>query len=157
MVEFPNLAPALPEIFLAISAMALLMVGVFKGDDSTRPVSYLGIAALIGAMMLVLNADGGRAVTFSGMFVMDGFGAFMKVLVLLGSILSLVMSIGYIEREHMKRPEYPVLILLATVGMLMMVSANDLISLYVGLELQSLSLYVIASFRRDYAKSTEAG
>src|SRR3546814_10859394 len=88
-------------------------------------------------------------ISFSGLFVVDGFEAFMKLLILLGSSLAVVMSLGFIERERMARPEYPVLFLFATVGMMMMVSANDLISLYVGLELQSLALYVVAAFRRD--------
>ena len=81
----------------------------------------------------------------------------MKILVLLGAALTMIMSLGYIEREQMDRFEFPVLMLFATLGMLMMVSANDLISLYLGLELQSLSLYVIAAFRRDTVRSSEAG
>ncbi len=157
MAPFPDLMPALPEIFLACAAMALLLLGVFRGDDSTRLVSWLAIGSFVIAALLVLGLGSTRVVTFGGLFVMDGFGTFMKVLVLLGSSLSVVLSMDYIEREQMKRFEYPVLMMLATVGMLMMVSANDLISLYVGLELQSLALYVIAAFRRDYAKSSEAG
>jgi NADH-quinone oxidoreductase subunit N len=157
MTPFPDLAPAAPEIFLAISALVLLMLGVFRGDASTRLISYLTVGVLLVAVVLVLTGAGTKQLTFSNLFVMDGFGAFMKVLVLLGSALSVLISIHYIEREQMKRIEFPVLMLLATVGMLMMVSANDLISLYVGLELQSLALYVIAAFRRDFAKSSEAG
>src|SRR3954463_7647505 len=157
MTPFPELAPAAPEIFLAISALVLLMLGVFRGDASTRLISYLTVGVLLVAVVLVLTGTGTRQVTFSNLFIMDSFGAFMKVLVLLGSALSVLISISYIEREQMKRIEFPVLMLLATIGMLMMVSANDLISLYVGLELQSLALYVIAAFRRDFAKSSEAG
>ena len=157
MTPFPDLAPAAPEIFLAISALVLLMLGVFRGDNSTRLISYLTVGVLLVAVVLVLTGTGTKQITFSNLFVMDSFGAFMKVLVLLGSALSVLISINYIEREQMKRIEFPVLMLLATVGMLMMVSANDLISLYIGLELQSLALYVIAAFRRDFAKSSEAG
>src|SRR3954469_5413321 len=157
MTPFPELAPAAPEIFLAISALVLLMLGVFRGDGDTRLISYLTVGVLLVAVVLVLTGAGTRQVTFSNLFIMDSFGAFMKVLVLLGSALSVLISIHYLEREQMKRIEFPVLMLLATVGMLMMVSANDLISLYVGLELQSLALYVIAAFRRDFAKSSEAG
>jgi NADH-quinone oxidoreductase subunit N len=91
------------------------------------------------------------------MFVTDGFGFFMKSLILIGSAMSIVLAMKYNEREGIDRFEFPVLILLATAGMLMMVSANDLISLYVGLELQSLALYVVAAFRRDSVRSTEAG
>src|SRR3954452_15421801 len=157
MTPFPELAPAAPEIFLAISALVLLMLGVFRGDGDTRLISYLTIGVLLVAVVLVLTGAGTKQVTFSNLFIMDSFGAFMKVLVLLGSALSVLISIHYLEREQMKRIEFPVLMLLATVGMLMMVSANDLISLYIGLELQSLALYVIAAFRRDFAKSSEAG
>tara|TARA_B100000161_G_scaffold262493_1_gene232374 strand:- start:46 stop:1341 length:1296 start_codon:yes stop_codon:yes gene_type:complete len=94
---------------------------------------------------------------FGGQFVVDQFARFMKWLVLIGSALAVIMSINYNAREGIERFEFPVLILFASLGMLLMVSANDLISLYVGLELQSLSLYVIAAFRRDSAKSSEAG
>ncbi|HSK39239.1 MAG TPA: NADH-quinone oxidoreductase subunit NuoN [Arenibaculum sp.] len=157
MSEFPDLMPALPEIFLALAAMALLMLGVFRGDGSTRLVCWLSVAALGAAALMVLGWGVERAVTFNGLFVMDRFAVFMKMLVLIGSALSVILAMGYIEREQMRRIEFPVLILLATVGMLMMVSANDLISLYVGLETQSLAAYVIAAFRRDFAKSSEAG
>ena len=146
MTPFPDLAPAAPEIFLAISALVLLMLGVFRGDNSTRLISYLTVGVLLVAVVLVLTGTGTKQITFSNLFVMDSFGAFMKVLVLLGSALSVLISINYIEREQMKRIEFPVLMLLATVGMLMMVSANDLISLYIGLELQSLALYVSPPF-----------
>ena len=94
---------------------------------------------------------------FGGQFVVDQFARFMKWLVLIGSALAVIMSINYNAREGIERFEFPVLILFASLGMLLMVSANDLISLYVGLELQSLSLYVIAAFRRDSARSSEAG
>jgi NADH-quinone oxidoreductase subunit N len=156
MTDFPDLLPALPEIFLACSAMALLMLGVFRGDGFTRPVAWLSVAAMVVAAWMVLGGDA-RETTFNGLFVMDGFARYMKVLVLLGAALSVVLSLDYIEREQMRRFEFPILMLLSTTGMLMMVSANDLMSLYVGLEMQSLALYVIAAFRRDFAKSSEAG
>ena len=97
------------------------------------------------------------AIAFGGLFIVDKFGVFFKVLVLAGSSLAIVMSMDYIEREGMSRFEFPVLMLLSTIGMLLMLSANDLISLYLGLELQSLALYVVAAFRRDDLRSTEAG
>jgi NADH-quinone oxidoreductase subunit N len=100
---------------------------------------------------------GPSATAFGGLFIVDKFGVFFKVLVLAGSSLAIVMSMDYIEREGMSRFEFPVLMLLSTVGMLLMLSANDLISLYLGLELQSLALYVVAAFRRDDLRSTEAG
>jgi NADH-quinone oxidoreductase subunit N len=153
----PKLGLAIPEIVLAVSAMALMMVGAFRRADATRLCGGLALVALLVAFVTLLANTPARAVTFHGQFVADHFALFMKVLVLIGSALTLIMSLDYIERERMARFEYPVLILFATLGMLMMVSANDLISLYVGIELQSLSLYVVAAFKRDEVRSTEAG
>ena len=153
----PNLAPATAEIFLACWAMVLLLYGVFRGDAAARTVSWLAVLGLVVAGFLVGEAPAQPVVTFVGMFVVDGFAVFMKTLVLLGSALAIVMSLGYVRHERMERPEFPILMLLATVGMLLMVSANDLIALYVGIELQSLALYVIAAFKRDSTRATEAG
>jgi NADH-quinone oxidoreductase subunit N len=155
--SLPDLMPALPEIFLACAGMTLLLIGVFLGEKSTRIVASLAVMSFIIAGALLVMGPGGRTVTFSGMFVADGFAVFMKILVLLGSALALILSLDYIEREGMSRFEYPVLFVLATVGMLLMISANNLISLYLGLELQSLSLYVVAAFNRDSERSSEAG
>jgi NADH-quinone oxidoreductase subunit N len=163
MAEVPNLIPALPEIFMACVAMALLMLGVFQKSTpseevkTARLVTYLGVTTLILTVLLVLTVSGGRVLAFGGMFVVDTFAAFFKVLVLIASGMALVISKSYMERQGIARFEFAVLILFATLGMLMMISANDLISLYIGLELQSLSLYVIASFQRDDQRSTEAG
>ncbi len=153
----PDLLPALPEMFLVCAAMALLMVGAFRGEGSARLVSWLTVAVLIATIGLVLATGVERRLALNGMFVTDGFAAFMKILALVGSAVSVVMAIGYNEREKIARFEFPVLILLATTGMLMMISAADLISLYIGLELQSLALYVVASFKRDSVASSEAG
>jgi len=157
MVSLPDLMPALPEIFLAAAGLALLLIGVFAGEKSTRMVASLAVMSFVITGALLLMAPGGRAVTFNGMFVADGFAVFMKILVLIGSALALVLSLDYLEHEGMSRFEYPVLFVLATVGMLLMVSANNLISLYLGLELQSLSLYVVAAFNPDSERSSEAG
>lgn len=157
MSTLPDFGLALPELVLAGIALALLMVGVFGQDRSTGLVSRLSVLGCLIAGVLVLTTDTVRATSFESLFVVDGFAAFMKILVLIGSGLSIVMSWGYLERERMSRPEFPVLILLATVGMMLMISANDILSLYVGLELQSLALYVLAAFNRDAVKSSEAG
>ncbi len=163
LAQAPNLVPALPEIFLACVAMALLMLGVFQKNGpreevrTTRLISYLSATALFLTLLLVLTVTGGRTLAFGGLFVNDYFAAFFKVLVLIASALSLIVSQDYLERQGMARFEFAVLILLAVLGMLMMISANDLISLYLGLELQSLALYVIAAFQRDDTRSTEAG
>ena len=148
MTSIP-LMPALPEIWLALAGMALLMIGVFRGDKHTRSLSWLSVLVLLVAVFLVINGASGRTVAFGGQFVTDAFAIFVKVLVLLGSAVSIVLALDYIEKEEMARFEYPVLIVLATLGMLVMVSANDLITLYLGLELQSLALYVVAAFQRD--------
>ncbi len=153
----PNLAPALPEIILAAAAMALLIVGVIRGEGSTRLVSSLAIAALIVVFVVSQLAGGEPQVGFYGMFVTDAFASFMKALVLVGSAVSILMAMRYNEEEGIARFEFPVLILLATTGMMVMISANDLITLYVGLELQNLALYVVASFNRDSVRSSEAG
>jgi NADH-quinone oxidoreductase subunit N len=153
----PDLMPALPEIWLAFAAMALLMVGVFSGNQSTRFLIWLSVLTLAIAFFLVLVGPPDTAVTFSGMFLVDRFAVFTKSLVLIASALALIMSLGYLRSEKMERFEYPVLLVLATLGMLMMISANDLIALYLGLELQGLALYVVAAFRRDSLRSTEAG
>jgi NADH-quinone oxidoreductase subunit N len=157
MVTTIDLFTILPELILAVLAMALLMYGVFRGDKAVNSVSWLAVAAIaITAIAVSSQSDAGH-LAFKGQFIVDQFAVFMKWLILLGSALTLLMSLNYNEREGIKRFEYPVLILFATLGMLLMISANDLMSLYVGLELQSLSLYVIAAFRRDSTKSSEAG
>ena len=158
MTELPNFYPAHPEILLACAAMAYMLIGVFVREERAMGiVHYLSLAALIVVGIAVLPMRGQEHVAFNGQFVSDDFTVFMKILVLLGTFLSLIMSQSYLKREDMKRFEYPVLMLFATVGMMMMVSANDLIALYLGLELQSLSLYVLAAFKRDTTRSSEAG
>ncbi len=152
-----EITPAAPEIFLALAGMALLMVGVFRRKDPSGLVSWLSVAVIFVTYLIMLNTPGDGALAFGGMFVNDRFAMFMKSLVLLGSALVIIMSMGYMRAERLARFEYPVLIVLATLGMLMMISANDLISLYVGLELQSLALYVLAAFNRESARSSEAG
>jgi len=157
-VALPAFLPALPEIFLAVSAMALLLFGVFRGEHgSNRLTAQLAITALLLTAVLVLTRGDERVVTFNGLFVVDGFAIFTKTLCLVASALAILLSQDYLEREHLNRFEFPVLVMFATLGMMLMISASDLISLYVGLELHSLSLYVIAAFRRDFAKSSEAG
>ncbi len=153
----PDFLPALPEIVLACAAMLLLLIGVFRGEGSTRLVSWLSVLVLIGVLVLASRLGIDRRTSFYGMFVTDAFALFMKALVLVGSAVSIVMAMRYNEEHQIARFEFPVLILLATTGMMVMVSANDLITLYLGLELQSLALYVVASFDRDSVRSSEAG
>lgn len=152
----PDLMPALPEILLAIGALALLMYGVFTGGKSVGAVTWGAVGLLLVGLVLVF-AGPKSATAFGGAFIVDPFSGFMKVLALIGSIVAIVLGLGPSLRDGYARFEYPVLLVLATIGMMMMISANDLISLYLGLELQSLALYVVASIDRDNVKSTEAG
>ena len=145
-----------PEIILAVGALALLMIGVFSGERSGTTVTGLAVALLIvSGLWLVMVTGEGTA--YGGAFLSDPFAKFMKVLSLIGSITALVMTVGHARTEQLDRFEFPVLIVLATLGMLLMISANDLISLYLSLELQSLALYVVAAINRDSLRSTEAG
>jgi NADH-quinone oxidoreductase subunit N len=154
-----NASLALPEIWIAIAGMVLLIAGAFLGDRATRLIGLLSMAVMVVAAIMVLGRDlsAGAQLAFGGHFVVDRFAVFAKVLTLIAALFAVWMSLSYAEREGMARFELPILMLLATLGMMMMISANDLISLYVGLELQSLALYVTAAIRRDTVKSTEAG
>ena len=145
VVPFPGLAPAIPEIVLVCAAMALLILGVLRGEGSTRLVSWLSVLVLVATLGVAGWLGGARQLGFYGMFVTDAFAVFMKALVLLGSAVTIIMGLRYNEEHHIARFEFPVLVLLATTGMMVMISANDLITLYLGLEMQSLALYVVAA------------
>ncbi len=148
-------AVLLPEFVVAGGGILLLLFGVFRGDRSQSVVSNLSILLfVIAAYFVVVGADG---TAFNGAFIADGFSRFVNVLALLGAAATLLMAQAYLETERLMRFEYPVLIVLATLGMMLMVSANSFIALYMGLELHSLALYVLAAFKRDSIRSTEAG
>jgi NADH-quinone oxidoreductase subunit N len=159
MDDLTKYAPALPEIVVAVGAMALLMFGAFRraapGRDLASSLGAIGL--LLAAAVLVAMGAEGRELMFEGSFVIDGFGRFMKLLVLSGAALVLIMSLSDLARAKLLSFEYAVLLLLAVLGMLLMISAGDLISLYLGIELQSLALYVIAAIERDSVRSSEAG
>lgn len=157
LLEQADAAAALPEIVLAVLAMALLMLGVFRKSEPSDAVTLGALLALGLAATLVIGGGEGRAEAFGGAFVVDTFARVMKVLALFGSAVALALSVSFMKRDGSQRFEYPVLILLATVGMMTMISANNLIALYMGLELQSLSLYVLAAINRDSARASEAG
>jgi NADH-quinone oxidoreductase subunit N len=148
----------LPEIVLAVFAMLALIGAVYTGKDKLAPVLVWASAAVMLVMALWIGTTGGQDQTaFWGMFTDDAFARFAKVAILLSAAVVLLMSEGYMSRHGLLRFEYPVLVLLSVVGMMVMVSAGDLMTLYMGLELQSLALYVVASLRRDSERSTEAG
>jgi NADH-quinone oxidoreductase subunit N len=151
-----NLTLMAPELLITVGALALLMIGAFSGERAYSLVNSLTVAILLVALALVvLFPQDGHV--FGRAFVSDPFSRFMKVLTLVGSIVTLVMSVGFAKAEKFDKFEFPILALLATLGMLLMISANDTLSLYLGLELQSLALYVVAAINRDSARSTEAG
>jgi NADH-quinone oxidoreductase subunit N len=151
--------PLFPELIVALGAMALLMLGVAlpERDREAEAIGWMAIAVLVAAGWLLLSQPSGSQSLFDGAFVVDSFARFMKAVTLVASAAALILSFDDLRRTHSLKFEYPVLVLLATVGMMMMISAHDLVSLYVGLELQSLALYVLAAFRRDDVRSSEAG
>src|SRR5271156_4776319 len=155
--QLPTLLPLLPEFVLGIGAMALLMIGVYRSDSTGRFVDAISIVLLVAAGVIVTFLPAGKLVTFGGSFVVDDFARFLKILALFGSAAAILLSLDYAEREKQQRFEYSVLILLSTLGMLMLISAADLIALYLGLELMSLPLYVVAASHRASLRSTEAG
>ena len=148
----------LPEILLSVYAMAALLGAVHTGRDRLAPLLVWVTAGLMALLAIWIGMSGSGARTaFGGMINDDGFARFAKVTILLSAAAVLVLGQDYMERRGILRFEYPVLIALSVVGMMVMVSAGDLMALYMGLELQSLALYVVASLRRDSVKSTEAG
>ncbi|MCA0247794.1 MAG: NADH-quinone oxidoreductase subunit NuoN [Proteobacteria bacterium] len=147
---------ARPEIFLAAATALLLIYGVVRGEVATPFVSVMtSVVLLVTAVLLFMPYREGTA--FASLFIVDRLTTTMKALVLVGSAIAILMSRAYFEQVKAWRFEYPLLVALATLGMMLMISANDLMALYVGLELQSLALYVIAAFQRDSVRSTEAG
>ena len=153
-----NFSLILPEIALALFAMAALMLGAFFGKDRLAgTVLWLSVAALLLAALFVGWGDRVDGQSFWGMFIDDAFARFAKVTALAAAAAVLAMSAGYLDRQGLLRFELPILIVLAVVGMMVMVSAGDLLTLYMGLELQSLALYVVAAMRRDSVRSSEAG
>ena len=145
------------ETILAAGVFVVLMIGTFRGDRSLVPLTWVavGILALAGVHLLIVPAAG--ATGFGGLYIGDAFSTFLKVLILGGAAVSMVLALPYLRESATARFEYPVLLMLSALGMCMMVSANDLLTLYVGLELQSLAAYVLAAFHRNEARSSEAG
>jgi NADH-quinone oxidoreductase subunit N len=153
-----DLGIILPEIILAIYAMVALLGAVYTVKDGAASLLVWATSGLFLALAVWIGLTGaGTNIAFNGMFVDDGFARFAKIVILVSAAAVLLMSEAYMTRRGLLRFEYPLLIALAVVGMMMMVSAGDLMALYMGLELQSLALYVVASLRRDSLKSTEAG
>jgi NADH-quinone oxidoreductase subunit N len=150
-----NWALALPEIFLAICGLAILLLGVMQKRDSSTMCTMAVLAAFLVTAALVMQSDTGLA--YSGLFINDAFARYAKLLILAGGALCAILSLDYNERQGINRFEFSVLMLFSTVGMMTMASASNLMTLYMGLELQSLAIYVLAAFARDDVRSSEAG
>ncbi len=159
MTQLDAIAPLFPELVLAIGAMLLLVYGVFRpeGDAAGRSVGWGAIVVLAVAGVLVLYQPADVQSLFEGAFISDSFGRLMKLIVLAGAAAALLLAFDELSDVRQMKFEYPVLVLLATTGMMIMISAGNLIALYLGLEMQSLALYVLAAFRRDQMRSSEAG
>lgn len=147
---------SMPEIILAVGSMVLLMIGVFSGERSTTLVTALGMVVLVlSGLWIIVYGDHGAA--YGGAFLADPFAHYLQIVILVGSLATMVVTVGRARGTEVDRFEFPVLVVLSTLGMMLMVAANSLISLYLGLELQSLALYVLAAINRDSVRSTEAG
>src|ERR1700681_1802311 len=152
-----QLLPVLPELVLAVGSMALLMLGAYRGQETTKLVTGLAVGLLVVVGLLELMLPAGKLTTFGGSFIVDDFARFLKILALIGSAATLILSAEFLADTSRRIFEYAILVLLSTLGMMVLISAGDLIMLYLGLELMSLALYVVAASNRDNAKSTEAG
>jgi NADH-quinone oxidoreductase subunit N len=151
------LLETLPELILSIGAMVLLLAAAWQGDRATRGIGWAAVALLLAAGLSLTGSAGNGGAAFGGLYHADAFSTFAKVLIYAGAAVSILIAPNWFERGGTLRAEYPILILLSSAGMGMMVSAGDLLTLYVGLELQSLAAYVLASFMRRDTRSAEAG
>src|SRR5438067_900013 len=152
-----QLLPGLPELVLAVGAMVLLMIGAFRVGQTTRLVTGLSVCLLVVTGVLELLLPAGKLTTFGGSFIVDDFARFLKILALIGSAATLILSAEFLSNPSGRIFEFPILVVLSTLGMMVLISAGDLIMLYLGLELMSLALYVVAASNRDNSKSVEAG
>ena len=152
-----NLQLIIPELFISIMIMFLLIFGVFK-KNSSQLVYNLTTVSLVAALALIINLDTQiQSSLFNNSYNIDSLARFMKILLILSGIFVMLSSYKYIQISKISKIEYPILILCSILGMMVMISSNDLIVFYMGLELQSLALYVLASFNRDNLLSTESG
>ena len=154
--SFAYLSPAFPELLLAVGAVVLLMAGAFSKSSGSARLVGVAIGMLVAvAVLVIINPATG--VLFNGGFIQDDFARYMKALVLAGSAFVLILSVSSAVEQGLAKFEYAVLVVLATLGMMIMVSANDLMVLYIGLELQALCLYILAAMHRESRRATEAG
>ena len=148
----------LPELALAVYAMAALMWAVYRGKDAEAPMLFWLTSLVLAGLGLWIGLEPeGTSTAFNGAFINDGFARFSKVVILFSASIVLMMSQDYLKRNALLKFEFPILVALSVVGMMMMVSSGDLMALYMGLELLSVALHVLAAFRRDSVRATEAG
>ena len=157
MTYATSLMMTLPELILSIGALVLMLVAAWAGDKATQAISWAAVALFAAAALALLGPAGHGGIAFDGLYKADAFAAFAKLLIYIAAAVTVAIAPGFFARGGNLRGEYPVLILLSAVGMGMMVSAVDMLTLYVGLELQSLAAYVLASFVRNDTRSAEAG
>jgi len=157
MIDMTQLLPMMPELLICGSAVLLLLLGAFRGNGSAQLVNFLACVALVGAAYLLVSLPDGTVVVMNGMFRSDDFTRFSKGLILVGGLLALILSDRWLVSPENKRFEYPILVLFSILGLMLLVSADNLMSLYMALELASLCMYVLAAIDRDLARSSEAG
>ncbi|HYA80907.1 MAG TPA: proton-conducting transporter membrane subunit, partial [Methylocystis sp.] len=158
MPFFPLLAHHfLPEVILTIGVLALILVGAWRGDKAFALVNELAVGVLGVAILSIVLSTKDEMSLFDGAYMDDAFSRFLKVVALASSLGTLLLSVDFFRRAKLDRFEFPILVLLATLGMLLLISADNLIALYLGLELMSLALYVMAAFARDDGRASEAG
>jgi NADH-quinone oxidoreductase subunit N len=157
MSYFTELLATMPELILSVGAIVLMLVAAWGGDGTTKTLSWTAAALLALAALSLGGPSSYAGEIFGGLYRADAFAAFAKLLIFLAAAVTVVVAPRFFERGGQLRAEYPVLILLSSVGMGMMASASDMLTLYVGLELQSLAAYVLASFMRRDGRSAEAG
>ncbi len=157
--DLTDILPALPEMLLATLALVLVLVAAYGGEGASnaRRVTRIALGGIVLALALIWSGNTGDETAFGGMFRADSFADYMKILVLLGTFGALYMSITPLAKDDINKPEFALLVMLALVGMMLMISANDLMSLYMAVELQSLPLYVVAAMRTNSLRSSEAG
>jgi NADH-quinone oxidoreductase subunit N len=148
----------LPEVILAIGVMLLILIGAFRGEKGFSLVDEMAVGILgLAILAIVLSSKQADVPVFEGAYIDDAFSRFAKTLTLIGAMASILLSVDWLQRNGLEKFEYPVLVLLSTLGMLLLISADNLIALYLGLELMSLALYVMAAFARDDGRASEAG
>jgi NADH-quinone oxidoreductase subunit N len=152
-----TLAASVPEMILSIGALLLLLVAGWRGDEASSGIGWAAVAVLAGAAFSLMGAPSHAGIAYGGLYRADAFAGYSKLLIYIASAVSIMAAPGWFSRTGAMRAEYPILILLSATGMGIMASAGDLLTLYVGLELQSLAAYVLASFMRQDRRSAEAG